>query len=118
MMLKSSLSSLLSHYVPSSVHAKGKTKFHYHFRFLFSLDCFCIFHVAAAVIYFLHLVQDYHFIAKAIAVLVLFISFVYLFCHSSIFRCKILIVLTKPLSFTFNCYFKDCHNMGTLKQCL
>ena len=58
---------------------EAKTKFHCHFRFLFSLDCFCIFHAAVAVIYLLHLVQDNRFIAKAIAVLVLFVSFVYHF---------------------------------------
>ena len=70
-------------------------KSHHYFRFLFSLDFLYIFHVAAALMYFLHLfVQGNHlfdhFIARARAVLLLFISFVYLYDHSSIFNYKLL----------------------------
>ena len=73
------VSSSLRHYMPSSVHLKGKTKFHCNFGSL-GLDClYIIFHVAAAVIYLLHyFVQDYHFIARARAVLVLSISFIFM----------------------------------------
>ena len=115
MTLKSSLSSSLSHCMLFSVYVKEKTRFHRHFRFLFTLDCLYIFHVAAAVIYLLYyFVQEYNFIARARAVLVLFVIFAYLYDHSPIFRCKMLIVLTKLLCFIFNCYFWDCHIMGTL----
>ena len=93
--------------MPSSVPMKRKTKLHRHFKFLFSLDCLHIFHVAAAVIRLLHYFdKDYHFIVRAITLLILFKSFDYLYYHSSISRWKMLSVLTNLLRFKLSLFLR------------